>query len=165
MAHICVRKLTIIDSDNGLLPGRRQVIIWAIARILLIRTLGTNFTEILKKIHAFSFKIIHLKMSSANWRQYWIGRNVLSVWQNGITFWMMAAQVFCSWIGWPNPRGKCWLYLIKTIIWLVMQYLVTSIAWSYLCPPPPPPPPPPTHTHTPTHTIITTTTSTTTTNT
>ena len=26
--HICVGKLTIIASDNGLSPGRRQAIIW-----------------------------------------------------------------------------------------------------------------------------------------
>ena len=28
MTHICVGKLTIIGSDNGLSPGRRQAIIW-----------------------------------------------------------------------------------------------------------------------------------------
>ena len=26
--HLCVSKLTMIGSDNGLLPGRRQAIIW-----------------------------------------------------------------------------------------------------------------------------------------
>ena len=34
--HVCVGKLTIIGSDNGLSPGRRQAIIWTIAGILLI---------------------------------------------------------------------------------------------------------------------------------
>ena len=33
--HICVSKLTIIGSDNGLSPGRRQAIIWTNAGILL----------------------------------------------------------------------------------------------------------------------------------
>ena len=28
VTHICVNKLTIIDSDNGLPPGRHQAIIW-----------------------------------------------------------------------------------------------------------------------------------------
>ena len=46
MTHICVSKLTIIGSDNGLLPGRRQAIIWTNAGILLIGPLGTNFSEI-----------------------------------------------------------------------------------------------------------------------
>ena len=49
MTHICVNKLTIIGSDNGLSPGRHQAIIWTNAGILLIRILGTNFTEILIK--------------------------------------------------------------------------------------------------------------------
>ena len=43
VTHIYVDKLTIIDSDNGLLPGRRQAIIWTNAGILLIGPLWTNF--------------------------------------------------------------------------------------------------------------------------
>ena len=43
---ICVIKLTIIGSDNGLSPGRRQAIIWTNAEILLIWPLGTNFSDI-----------------------------------------------------------------------------------------------------------------------
>ena len=39
VTHICVGKLTIIVSDNGLPPGRRQAIIWTNAEILLIETL------------------------------------------------------------------------------------------------------------------------------
>ena len=65
MTHICVGKQSIIDSDNGLSPGRRQAIIWTKAGILLIGPLGTNFSEILIKIQTFSLKKIRLKMSSA----------------------------------------------------------------------------------------------------
>ena len=65
MTHICISKLTITDSDNGLSPGRRQAIIWTNAGILLIRTWGTNFCDILIEIHTFSFKEMHLKMSTA----------------------------------------------------------------------------------------------------
>ena len=36
VTHICVVKLTIISSDNGLSPGRHQAIIWTNAGILLI---------------------------------------------------------------------------------------------------------------------------------
>ena len=64
VTHICVGKLTIIDSYNGLSPGRRQAIIWINAGILLIGSLGTNFNEILFGIQTFSFKKTHLKMSS-----------------------------------------------------------------------------------------------------
>ena len=45
--HICVGNLTIIDSDNGLLLGQRQAIIWTNTGILLIGPLGINFSEIL----------------------------------------------------------------------------------------------------------------------
>ena len=75
--HICVGKLTIIDSDNGLSPGRGQAIIWTNAGILLIGPLGTNFNEILMGIQIFSFKKMHLKMSSSKWRLFCLGLNVL----------------------------------------------------------------------------------------
>ena len=65
VTHICVGKLTIISSDNGLWPGRRQAIIWTNAGILLISPLGTNFNEILIEIWIFSFKKMHLKVSFA----------------------------------------------------------------------------------------------------
>ena len=77
VTHICVGKLTIIDSDNGLSPGRRQAIIRTNAGILLIGPLGTNFNEILISIQTFSFKKMHLKMSSAKWRAFCFGLNVL----------------------------------------------------------------------------------------
>ena len=78
VTHICVSKLTIIGSDNGLSPGRRQAIIWTNAGILLIRILRTNFSDILSKIHSFSFKKMHLKMSSAKWRLFCLGLNELN---------------------------------------------------------------------------------------
>ena len=37
--YICNRKLTSIGSDNGLVPGQHQAIIWTNAKILLIQTL------------------------------------------------------------------------------------------------------------------------------
>ena len=80
VTHVCVSKLSILDSDNGLSPGRRQAIIWTNAGILLIWTLGTNFSEIISEIHAYSFKKMHLKMSSAKWRPFCLGLNVLRQW-------------------------------------------------------------------------------------
>ena len=64
VTHINVSKLTIIGSDNGLSPGRRQAIIWTNAGILLIGPIRTNFSEILIEINTFSFKKMHLKMTS-----------------------------------------------------------------------------------------------------
>ena len=40
--------------------------------------LGTNFSEILIRIQAFSFKKIRSKMSSAKWHPFCLGPNVLS---------------------------------------------------------------------------------------
>ena len=77
VTHICVSRLTIIASDNGLSPGRRQAIIWTRAGILLIVPLGTNFSEILIKTITFSFKKMRLKVSSAKWRPCCLGLNVL----------------------------------------------------------------------------------------
>ena len=76
VTHLCHIELTIIGSDNGLSPGRHQAIIWMTARVLLIRTLGTNFSEIWSEIFTFSFNIMHLKMSS-KWSQFCPGLNVL----------------------------------------------------------------------------------------
>ena len=78
VTHICVGKLTIIGSDNGLSPERRQAIIWTNARILLIGPLGTNFSEILIEILTFSFTKMSLKVSSAKWRPFCLGLNVLT---------------------------------------------------------------------------------------
>ena len=78
VTHICVSKIIIIGSDNGLSPGRRQAIIWTNAGILLIEPLRTNFSEILIEIHTFSFKKMHLKMSSAKWRLFGRGLNELT---------------------------------------------------------------------------------------
>ena len=77
VTYICVGKQTIIGSDKGLPPGRRQAIIWTNAGILLIGPLGTNFSEISIKILTFSFTKMHLKVSSAKWRPFCLGLNVL----------------------------------------------------------------------------------------
>ena len=78
VTHICVGNLTIIGSDTGLSPGRRQAIIWTNAGLLLIGPLGINFREILVGIHKFSFTKMHLKMSSAKWRPFSLGLHVLT---------------------------------------------------------------------------------------
>ena len=76
--HICVGNLTIIGPDNGLSPGRRQAIIWTNAGILLIEPLRIKFSEISIEIHTFSFKEMHLKMSSGKWLPFCLGLNVLT---------------------------------------------------------------------------------------
>ena len=90
--YICVSTLTTFGSDNGLVPGRHQAIIWTNAEILLIRTLGTNFSEISNEICTFSLRKMHLKIS-AKWRRFCLSLNVLTV----ISLKKIA--------GWP----RCWI--------------------------------------------------------
>ena len=76
VTHICVSKVTIIGSDNGLSPDRRQAIILTNAGVLLIGPFRTNFSENLIGIQTFLFKKMPLKISSAKWRPFSLGLNV-----------------------------------------------------------------------------------------
>ena len=60
--HICVSKLTILGSDNGFAPSRRQAIIWTKDGILL----NQNLSEIFSEINTLSFKKMHLKCRLVN---------------------------------------------------------------------------------------------------
>ena len=79
MTQICVSKLTIIGSKNGLSPDRRQATICTNDGILLIGALGTNFSEILIEIQTFSFFKNQLKVSSEKWRPFCLGLNVKQI--------------------------------------------------------------------------------------
>ena len=70
VTHICVNKLTIIGSDNGLSPDRHQAIIWTNTGILLLWPLGTNFREILIEVLTVSFKKVRLEGSSLKWSRH-----------------------------------------------------------------------------------------------
>ena len=74
--QICVCKIIIIDSDDGLAPGRRQAIMWNNAGILLTGPLRTKFSEIWIGIEMSSSKKMHLKMSSTTWHPFCLGLNV-----------------------------------------------------------------------------------------
>ena len=74
-----ISNLAINGSDNGLSPGWPQVIIWTNAGIMLIGPLGRNFSEILIEIHTFSSKKMHVKISTAKWRPFCCGLNMLNM--------------------------------------------------------------------------------------
>ena len=61
MTHICVSKLTIIGSDNGLSPGWHKAIIWKNAGILLIKPLGKKSVKTLSKF-------IQFRSPECNWK-------------------------------------------------------------------------------------------------
>ena len=76
VTHICIGKLIIIGSDNGLSPDRRQAIIWTNAGLLSIGPLRTHFSD-----NLFKFKNFH-------WRKcIWICRL-----RNGVHF--VSASMF-----------------------------------------------------------------------
>ena len=123
VTHICVSRLTIIDSDNGLSPGRRQAIIWTNAGILLIGPLRTNFSEILIEILTFSFTKMRLKVSSAKWRPFCLGLNVLtSLWPFGNISGMQLRQ---EW--WIMDVSNLFLLSGKKINMKLKPYLPTRI--------------------------------------
>ena len=94
VAHICITKLTISDSDNGLAPGLGQAIIWANAEISLIRSLGTKFSDILIKIYMFSFKKMHLEMLSGKCLPFCLSLN--SLWESHHITWSVNLLRFYS---------------------------------------------------------------------
>ena len=142
MAHICISKLTIIVSDNGLLPGQHQAIIWSNAGILLIEPLGTNFDEILIEIYTFSSTKTHLKMSSEKWWPFCLGLNVLNIchtwlfdnanlhWEKCIWF----SSIWKSFDGQMDPYIPaacfywCTLHTTVCLIWC----LKSSVNWQFV---------------------------------
>ena len=107
VTHICVSRITVIGSDNGLSPGRRIAIIWTNAGILLIGPLGTNFSEIfLLEIYTFSFTKMHLKMLSGKSRPFCLGLNVLTeLIGNGLVRWFVTLSHFHA--KFPMPCIRC----------------------------------------------------------
>ena len=98
VTHICASKLIIISSDNGLSPDRHQAIICNNAGIMSIGPLGTKPSEISITIHIFSFKKMHLKMSSGKWRP------------------------------WVNPHYKAWMVSqMSNVLWWRSLYRWDSI--------------------------------------
>ena len=122
VTHICVGKPTIIGSDNGLSPERRQAIIWTNAGILLIGPLGTNFSEILIEIQTFSLKKIRLKRSSAKCCSFRLGLNVLTCWTMGTHVCVRDPDQYLI-NSWNNCISFMLAYTHWLSLWLVACYL------------------------------------------
>ena len=131
MAHICIGNLAII---------------WPNAGILFIGHLRTNFSEILIKIHTFSFKEMFLKMSSAKWRPFCLGLNVFNLllvrlnvqaynketWEFNITLplcrksaWLVHSPLR----GLIIEKGFLWEYIFM-IVWLVVAHKTKEVVWN-----------------------------------
>ena len=127
VTHICVSKLATIGSDNGLSPDRRQAIIWSNAGILLIRTIGTNFSEILSEIHAFSLKKMHFKMASAKWRPFCLGLNVLNT--DRYLSRLRLKQCLSHW-GWDKMDAISQTTFSSAFSWMRMYEFRLKFHWS-----------------------------------
>ena len=152
VTHIWFGNLTVIGSDNGLSPGRRQAITWTNVGILLIGPQGTNFSEMLIEIHTFSFKKIHLKMSSGKWRPFCLGLNVLnklclrevkrsatcrslySWWVDLLTVWMFNS-LWPSDTIWPHKSGSTLAQVMACCLTAPSHYLnqcwliISKVQW------------------------------------
>ena len=136
MTQICVSKLTIIGSDSGLSPDRRQAIMWTHAGILLSGPKGTSFNELFIQIHTFSFKKIHFKMSSEKWRPFCLDLNVFTVLVQHppgqhLRYWD-GTRGTDKWIAWclgkindygHSTRSSCWhlCYLLEAPLGRYLQ--------------------------------------------
>ena len=107
-------KLTMIGSDNGLLPGCCQAIIRTNTGILLIGHLRINFNEIFIEINISSCRKMHLKMLSAKWCLFRLGLNELINWRPCLTDAMLL--YFCCFI----------LFCKKSSEWVFFFNLATS---------------------------------------
>ena len=111
--HICISKLTIIVSDNGLSPAWCHVIISANAGILLIGPLWINFNVILIKIHTFSFTKIYLKMAAILSRPQCVNPSQTKQSTTGFCAYFIRYTVYvlfnsdlsCMWCGWLAVDG------------------------------------------------------------
>ena len=125
--HIYVSKLIIIGLDNGLLPGQSQAIIWTNVGLLLIGPLWINFSEILFKILIYSFKKMHLKMSSAKWRPCCLSLNVLkAVWHCIVC----CTLPFAKWQEyWGGPGAMLGILLASSIRWTGHKFRYDIFYW------------------------------------
>ena len=145
MTDICVGKTAIIGSDNGLSPGRRQAIIWTNAGILLIGTLGTNIRESLIECYLFSFKKMHMKMSSGKWRPSCLGLNVLNgrLMVRDIVAWnarfaTVKISVYTRFIATPSDKqgynfglfnGSDYVSIIQVVLLVCSSQTITYQTW------------------------------------
>ena len=123
VTHICVGNLIIIGPDNGLSPGRRQAIIWTTAGILLMGSRGASISEILIGTQVFSFKKMHLKMSSAKWRPFCLGLNVLKITRTPADWKQWSTN--CEWR--PNERDHELIFCLR-----LQDDSTHEVSWGYM---------------------------------
>ena len=110
---------TITGSDNGLSRGWRQAIIWASAGILSTGPLRTIFNKIFIEIYPFSFKKMHLKMSSRKWHPFLSWFQIVKYQAYRIIFQKInntkVSTIYYFW---------CFCLVCVVLEWILMEHLV-----------------------------------------
>ena len=119
VTHICVCKLTIIGSDNGLLPGQHQTIIWTNAGILLIGPLGTKLQWNVFEIQTCSFNKLQVKMASILSRSQCVKWTAII--KCIIKLLVISYSQNCSGF-WTTTRMLIWGVLVF-VLWLFCKYV------------------------------------------
>ena len=104
-----------------------QAIIWTDVGILLIGPLGTNFSEIVIKIHTTSSKKMHMKMWSAKWRTFCLSLSVLRSIHKVRKLLLWCTIIWFTYVN--NPTSSEWnndlnQNFIRWICWLHSQNLM-----------------------------------------
>ena len=90
MAGWCIYpsiSLAITGLDNDLWPGQQQAIIWTNVGILYLDPKEQTYFIFIIEIYTFSFKKMHLKLSSAKWLPFCLSLNVLKAIQEITLTW------------------------------------------------------------------------------
>ena len=92
-------------------PSLVQIMAWCRpgtnAKILLIGPLGTNINEISIEFYTFSFKKIHLKMSSGKWRPSCISLTVNPLFVTGVM--VASSDILYFMFAMPFMRSLIWI--------------------------------------------------------
>ena len=133
--------MTIIGSDNGLSPGRRQALIWTNAELLLNGPIGTNFREFWIKFLTFSFKKMRLKVSSSCrpldvaivllptvYRKLWSWiKNCINLTE---AYWRICASTIGTVIDYSNVMSLVWRYYLNRWWFIISEWLENTLAAS-----------------------------------
>ena len=110
--HVCS---SIMASDNGSVSVQHQAIIWTNAGSLSIWPLETKFSEVWIKIKQFSYKKLHLKMSSAKWQPFCHGLDVLTHYPVVISY--TGQQCLRKWlVAWQHQAITTWINIDEIIV-------------------------------------------------
>ena len=100
-----------IGASNGLSPVRRQAINWTNADLFSIGPMGTNFHDVLIEILTFSFRTMHLKMSSLKWQPFCPGGGGGGGGGDGLTMLVhrsLGKYIIKAWFNWASGNLEPW---------------------------------------------------------